>query len=270
MTTFKNVSFSHDNFAEDLYVFVSSSQLVQDTANNVINFTGTLLAEQTSLEHEFENSRSNIVDGQEICNSTDPLASQINQIADELSTHIKDFGTRLRDEVSSFGDDMRELVALTQNVDDKLDEADIIFYVLIAISVIIVVIILAMLAGSFFAAKGVSNCFTKFVTNVILWPIFIFFLFLMWAFSTLFLVVSIAGADFCIRPDYYVEEILTNYKDEFSSIIFGFLIYYISVSASCFCYQTANHIYSLLISSLYRYLRAALLYRLARQKSKTQ
>ncbi len=198
----------------------------------MINLTDTLLADQETLEQGLNDTRSSVVHRQEICHSTDPLAAQINKFADDLTTQIKDLGSRLRDEVSRFGDDMRELIVLTQDIDEKLYQSDIFFYIMIAISIVLVFIILAMLVGSFFAAKGISNRFTKLVTNVILWPIFTFFLILMWAFSTLFLVGSIAGADFCIRPDYFVEEILTKYQDRFSSIIFGFLIYYISVSVS--------------------------------------
>jgi len=207
------------SFDDSLSTVRVGIDLVQSTAKNVINLTDSLLADQETLEQGIKDTRSRELDRQDICNSTDPLAAQINQFADDLSTQIKDLGVRLRDEVTRFGDDMRELIVLTQ---------DIFFFMMVAISIVIIVIILAMLLGSFFAAKGISNCFTMFVTNVILWPMFTFFLILMWAFATLFLVGSIAGADFCIRPDDFVKEILKKYQNEFGSIIFGFLIYYIS------------------------------------------
>ena len=36
--------------------------------------------------------------------------------------------------------------------------------------------------------------------NAILWPIFIFFLIVFWIFALVFLVTSISGADFCVKP----------------------------------------------------------------------
>lgn len=68
----------------------------------------------------------------------------------------------------------------------------------------------------------------------ILWPLFIFFLVLSWIFATVFLVASLAGADFCFSPDKYVEDVLNSMEDQFDGIIFGFIVYYVSVSLGGF------------------------------------
>lgn len=91
-----------------------------------------------------------------------------------------------------------------------------------------------MLVGVFFAWKGISNCLTKFIQFALLWPLFIFFLILSWIFATLFLVFSLAGADFCVSPDQYVQAILDKDADMFDGIIFGFVVFYVSVSPSRF------------------------------------
>jgi hypothetical protein len=132
--------------------------------------------------------------------------------------------------LQGFTNDLQSLISLTQSIDDSLDSADIIFYVLVSISIILIGIIVAMLTGAFFAYKKWENFFTKCIKNALLWPAFIFFLVLSWIFATLFLVFSLAGADFCVSPDEYVETVLNQNEGMFDSIIFGFLIYYVSVS----------------------------------------
>ena len=62
----------------------------------------------------------------------------------------------------------------------------------------------------------------------IIWPVFIFFLILFWIFALVFLVTSLSGSDFCVKPDQVVEGTLEQYKDRFHSVIFTFLIYYVS------------------------------------------
>ena len=115
-----------------------------------------------------------------------------------------------------------------QRASSSLDTADIFFYILIAISVVIICIVAAMLAAVFFAIKGWENTFTRIIKGALLWPFFIFFLLLSWIFATLFLVFSLAGADFCIDPDGYVQILLDQSEDMFEGLIFGFIVYYVS------------------------------------------
>lgn len=64
--------------------------------------------------------------------------------------------------------------------------------------------------------------------SAVLWPVFTFFLILFWIMALLFLVTSISGSDFCIKPDAIVQSGLYYYQDHFTSIIFDHLIYYVS------------------------------------------
>lgn len=205
---------------------------MQTTAYKAIDLTDALLAHSESIQSDLNATRSQLSDRQDLCNGKTPLAESIEAVYDQLTSQIKELLNLCRNELANFGNDLRELITLTEIVDDKLDSTDIFFYIMVAVSVILVCIILAMMTGAFFAAKDVSNGFTRFVTNVVIWPIFIFFLILAWAFATLFLAASLAGADFCIQPDQVVIEILYKFEDNFSSAIFGFAIYYISVSKS--------------------------------------
>jgi len=57
-----------------------------------------------------------------------------------------------------------------------------------------------MMAVTVLSINGVSNRCTKCATHGIIWPVFIFLLVLAWIFGTLFLVISLAGSDFCVHP----------------------------------------------------------------------
>jgi len=113
-------------------------------------------------------------------------------------------------------------------VNDKIQVAYGFLYATISVSVVILILILSMLAVTAFSMKGVSNCCTKMITHAILWPIFVFFLLLAWIFATLFLVLSLAGSDFCMKPDVFAASFLVQNQDKFQSIIFEFLLYYVS------------------------------------------
>jgi hypothetical protein len=173
-------------------------------------------------------TRESVDAGGVVCGADSQTSAQIKEIYDQLVTQVDELKVLIEDNLANFGDDLRQLIKITEDVDSSLDSADIFFYILIAISCCIIGIILAMLVGVFFSAKGVSNCFTRCITNVILWPTFTFLLVLSWVFATLFLTTSIAGADFCITPDVYVTALLNKNKDKFDSAIFAFIIFYVS------------------------------------------
>jgi len=125
-------------------------------------------------------------------------------------------------------DDLRGLVELTERLESSLYSADVFFYIMIAVTCFLAFLIVAMLIGVWFSAKNVSNFFTKCTARAIIWPLFIFFLVVSWIFSTLFLVVQLGGADFCMSPDKYVAQFLKNNRDMFDGLVLGFVIYYVS------------------------------------------
>ena len=204
--------------------------LVQETAKTAIEITENILKADDDLNGGMKLEGTGVEPGQTICGTTTAVSEQIQIMYDDLQTQVDELTGMIRRTLSSFGSDLKDLITLTDEVESGLDSTNIFFYIMITISVIIVSLIVVMLAGVFFSAKGFSNCFTRFITNAVLWPVFIFFLILFWAFATLFLVASLAGADFCVQPDEYVQAILNRNKDMFDGVIFGFIIYYISVN----------------------------------------
>ena len=210
--------------------------LVQDTATTAIEVTDNVFKAQEDIATGMNLEGTGVESGQSICGATTAVSDQIQIIYNDLQAQVDELTSMVQGTLASFGTDLEELIALTEEMESSLDSANIFFYILIAISVIIVSLIVVMITGVFFSAKGHSNCFTRFITNAVLWPVFIFFLILFWAFATLFLVASLAGADFCVQPDEYMQAVLNRNQDKFDGVIFGFIIYYISVSIMLFAH----------------------------------
>lgn len=204
-------------------------EFVQDAANKAISLTEDVLQAGDDMDSEMEPSREvSITNDGQICGLDTEASNKIREVYDALNANVVQLQDMLSGSLEDFGHDLRMLVKLTEDINDSLDSADAFFYCLIAISVIIIVLIVAMLVGVFFASKGISNCFTKLIQYTIIWPLFVFFLLLSWIFATLFLIASLAGADFCISPDKHVQAILNNEAANFDGIIFGFIIFYVS------------------------------------------
>ena len=74
----------------------------------------------------------------EICGLDSETSNQIRLAYDEFTTNVDELTDMLDGTLEGFSDDLRSLISLTQNIDDSLDTADIFFYILIAISVVII------------------------------------------------------------------------------------------------------------------------------------
>lgn len=202
--------------------------LVQVAAYKAIELTDNVLMEGEEIDQEMDPTREvATANGGEICGLDSETSQQIRELYDGLSQGVDDLKEMLSGSLDTFGNDLRNLVTLTENIDKQLDSADIIFYVLVVISAVLIGLILCMLAGVFFAWKGLSNCFTRCIQYAIIWPLFVLLLVLNWIFATLFLVLSLAGADFCVSPDQITQNVI-NTMGGWEGIIFGFVMFYVS------------------------------------------
>ena len=224
--------------------------LVQDAAYKGIRLTDDVIVQGTRLENERQPSQEATDSrGGEICGLDSEVSTQIRTMYTGLTSNIDQVTSTLDGQLGSFGNDLRSLVSLTEDINNSLDTADVFLFILVAISCIIIGLIIAMLVGVFFAWKGVSNCLTRCIQYAIIWPLFIFFLILCWIFATLFLITSLAGADFCVAPDRNVEELLNKRDGEFDGIIFGFIIFYVSVRVDSYFFLlfAKQRVYSLVL-----------------------
>ncbi|KAL9178595.1 hypothetical protein ACHAXT_001933 [Thalassiosira profunda] len=203
--------------------------LVQRAAYKTIELTEEVLQAEDDLT-EADASAREVAEANEgsICGIDTETSEQIRKLYDTFAVNVDELTSMIEGTLADFRSDLISLVELTEDVDSSLDSADIIFYILIPVSVIIIVLVLAMLAGVVFASLGKSNCFTKCMQYAVIWPMFVFFLVLSWILATLFLVASLAGADFCVDPDGYVQAFFDANGDQFDGLIFGFIIYYVS------------------------------------------
>ena len=205
-----------------------------DMVKNVCETTLELTANVTRAADDVEEqSHSKDTGGEPICGLDSESSTQIRSIYNELVANIDQLRSTVDEHLLSIDGDVLYVLNLMEDIENALHWADIFFYILVAITVVIITLIVAILTGACFAWKGVSNTFTKCIQYALIWPLFIFFLVLSWIFATLFLAAGLAGADFCVTPDKYVEDFLYAHEDMFDGILFGFMIYYVTVCCHC-------------------------------------
>jgi len=210
--------------------------LTQVAAYKAIDLTNNVLKASDDVEQGIEEGQEveEEAEAGQICGLDGEVAIQIQSAYSELETNVDQFKRMIEGNLQGFEKDLRSLVSLTESIDNSLDSANIVFAILIAISCVMIGLILVMLVGVVFSIYGVSNCLTCCIRNAVVWPLFTLLLVLSWILATLFLVLSVSGADFCISPDKHVQALLNRNEDQFDGIIFGFVIFYVSDSKCLF------------------------------------
>jgi len=217
-------------FNESINEVREGIELVQVAANKGIILADSVLKAGGDMEEGIQESpeEEGVDQSEIICGLGTDVSDQIKIAYDELSVNVVQLKKMLNDSLGGLSEDLRSLISLTDNITKTLDKADGLLNTLVAISIFIYVIIVTMLVGVFFACKGVSNCVTKCIQYSIIWPLFVFMLVLSWILATLFLILSLSGADFCVSPDQHVQAFLNANADKFDGILYGFVIYYVS------------------------------------------
>jgi len=214
------------SFVNSLNAVQYSLLIVENTALESRNLTLSALEAKHNLVSGLDETISET--GANFCQGSDQVATEIRESGQQLVSNINEMSSAVDESLKSFSTDLMTMANMASEMNENLQTASGFFYALTAISIVIVVLICIMLAVTFFSAKDISNCFTKCVTCALIWPVFIFFLTLSWIFATLFLVFSLAGSDFCFKPDDIVLAFLNKNKDNFDSLISAMLIYYVS------------------------------------------
>ena len=200
--------------------------LVQDIGTKAMNFAENVTAAAEDVEDQFQPD-----DSQEpICGLDSELSTRIRSLYNELTANVDQLKATLDENVGSISKDVQNVLNALEEVENYLVWSDVFFNVLIAITVVIITLIVLMMAGVLFAWKGISNSLTKCIQYALIWPLFTFSLILSWIFATLFLAAGLAGSDFCVDPDQYVEKFLYAHEEMFDGMLFGFLVYYVTVS----------------------------------------
>jgi len=205
--------------------------LVQDLAYRTINVTENVVIGEKDLQNEMDPFIEAENAGNPVCGATaDEISTQIRAIWDGLVTGVQELRVLIDENLSTVSEDLQTVIDMTEDVKNSVSAAEVVFVVLVIVSVFIIAVICLMLGGVAFSVAGISNGFTKCITAALIWPIFTLLLMLSWILCTVFLIASLAGADFCIDPDAYVMQVVDQYKGQFDSAIFQFVLFYISVS----------------------------------------
>ena len=137
--------------------------------------------------------------GNPVCGATaDEISTQIRAIWDGLVTGVQELRVLIDENLSTVSEDLQTVIDMTEDVKNSVSAAEVVFVVLVIVSVFIIAVICLMLGGVAFSVAGISNGFTKCITAALIWPIFTLLLMLSWILCTVFLIASLAGADFCI------------------------------------------------------------------------
>lgn len=228
-----------------------------------MNVTNNVVVGEKNLQDEVDPFIEAENAGNPICGTTaDELSSQIREIWDGLVTGTQELTVLIDENLATVSEDLQTVIDMTEEVKNSVSAAEAVFVVLVIVSVFIIAVICLMLGGVAFSVAGISNAFTKCITAAVIWPIFTLLLVLSWILCTVFLIASLAGADFCIGkllvatltlrllshgthveltgitstttdPDAYVMQVVDQYKGKFDSAIFQFVLFYISVSERC-------------------------------------
>lgn len=224
--------------AEELVQSLNTAQLSLDladtTLNKAINVSDTFVAAQERVNEEkliFADESSEFCD----LNATEfPAAAEVQTAINDLATASKALTTGFIDSAVNLAEDLRAARELTHEVNTSLDRVKPFFYIAVAFSAVLDVIILSLMLSVALQWAGKKprccQCLMRCVRNVFIIPILFIFMFLAWLFCSVFVIAAVAGADFCMKPDVYVLSFLEKYEERFTSgsMVLSFLKYYVS------------------------------------------
>jgi len=204
-------------------------QLIHDTAYQAKTVLENVKLNTDQLILDYNHTKTRI--GGEFCKGDQDYAKKIREQTDIVEEKMLAYKGPVDENVDQAVYDLDHIILVANEVDNQIDTADIVFGITIAISIVIGLLIFAMLIVTFFSWKEVSNQCTQLTTYAMLWPVFNFLLILFFIFALLFLVTSLASADFCYDPDtlmvWYLRKIEEKADDKLK-MIFELAIYYVS------------------------------------------
>lgn len=205
-------------------------QLIDETTNEAMDILNAVKTDTNMLLSDFFDMKTGT--GGEICNGESEYAQGIRDKVTDVERVINEFKEPLDANVDAIVNELSQITASVREVETYMEKANIFFAVTIAISIIIGLLIFGVLVVAYFSYREVSNKCTKLTTYAMLWPAFIFFLILFFVFALLFLVASLAAADFCYDPDEIVETFLNRRENSATiateKMALDYGIYYVS------------------------------------------
>ena len=220
--------------AEELVQSLNTVHLSLDLAD--INLDKAINVSDTFVEAQERVNEEKLIfadESSEFCPDS-PAVAEIQAAINDLATASKALTTGFIDTAVNLAEDLRAARELTYEVNTSLDKVKPFFYIAVAFSAVLDVIILSLMLSVALQWAGKKprgcQCLLRCVRNVFIIPILFIFMFLAWLFCSVFVIAAVAGADFCMRPDDYVLSFLEKYEERFTSgsMVLSFLKCYVS------------------------------------------
>lgn len=132
--------------------------MIQDVAYGAINVTENVISAENQLSNEVDPLIAAENAGEPFCRVTDDdLSNQIRETWSLLVTSVQELTDLVSDNLNLVSEDLQTVIDLTEDVKNTLTVADVVFWILIVVSIFIVSFIAVMLGAVALAIAGISN-----------------------------------------------------------------------------------------------------------------
>jgi hypothetical protein len=177
---------------------------------------------------------ADILNGRECTFEGIPFASVI----EEVISYFEGTNGLVFEEITNFRSDLELMLEAADDVEQKAATFNWAFWCAFAFSLILAVLSFVMMIGVILAWYRRTPTVFYYARSFIMVPLFVLMVLCSWIFAMVFVIGSMALADTCVdSPDGIILKVLDNVRDDISSIIADFLIYYISGKCSAVQYR---------------------------------
>jgi hypothetical protein len=133
-------------------------QLIQDVAYGAINVTDSVILADADLQNEMNPFIAAENAGEPICGITnDEISNQIRDTWALLVSSVQELKGLVADNLDTVSEDIQTVIDITEDVKNKITVADVVFWILVIVSIFIVCFIATMLGAVVLAMAGISN-----------------------------------------------------------------------------------------------------------------
>lgn len=207
---------------------------MEDVSNSVLSLTEQYLESQSGIQEQAkEIGTMDVLEWCSAASPTDGFTINMRNATYEIGIQLRDAAVRIETEVKNMESDIQTIQTSIHNADEKLDEFKSYMNIAKIIVILIDIIVILLMIACILAWLEKQHYVSILVRNACIIPAFVILLLLFWIFSTLALLGSMAGSDFCASPDETAVSVILRFQDKMSSVMFNYLMYYVTVSTNC-------------------------------------
>eukprot|EP00970_Alexandrium_tamarense_P003299 scaffold524_cov183-Alexandrium_tamarense.AAC.22 len=206
-------------------------QHTTDVAHSALTVTNTYLDTQSDIQETAK--QIGTYNTSQWCptplGAASDFAVQLRNATYEIGIELRDTALRIESEVNGIESDIEGMISTVDEIDVTLDDMKTYMNIAKVIVIFIDIIVLSLMLAVVFAWMEKQHFLPLIVRNAFIIPIFVVLLILFWIFLTLSLMGAMMGSDYCAMPDDSTVDVVMRYKDNFSSVMLVFLLYYVTV-----------------------------------------